>query len=50
MTIDYEAELLKRNQQIAELLKRNQEMAEEIDETGWREWVFSPVTLGRFQA
>jgi len=30
MTIDYEAELLKRDQQIAELLQRNQEMAEEI--------------------
>lgn len=30
MTIDYEAELLKRDEQIAELLQRNQEMAEEI--------------------
>ena len=30
MTINYEAELLKRDQQIAELLQRNQEMAEEI--------------------
>ncbi len=30
MTIDYEAELVKRDQQIAELMQRNQEMAEEI--------------------
>jgi hypothetical protein len=30
MTIDYEAELLEHDQQIAELLQRNQEMAEEI--------------------
>ncbi|KAM3095595.1 hypothetical protein ACKFKG_13360 [Phormidesmis sp. 146-35] len=30
MTIDYEAELLNRDQQIADLLQRNQEMAEEI--------------------
>ena len=30
MAIDYEAEILKRDQQIAELLQRNQEMKEEI--------------------
>lgn len=30
MAIDYEAELLKRDQQIAELLRRNQELGEEV--------------------